>query len=65
MVGYKVVVIDCDDNGDIDMSDLETKASEHGKNIAAAIFLPCSDALVSKSDMSISPLSSQSMTTTL
>jgi len=35
MVGYKVVVINCDDNGDIDMSDLETKASEHGNNIAA------------------------------
>ena len=35
MVGYEVVVIDCDKNGDIDMVDLRKKADVHGKKIAA------------------------------
>ena len=35
MVGYEVVVINCDENGDIDMSDLQTKAELHSNNIAA------------------------------
>jgi glycine dehydrogenase len=35
MVGYEVVVIDCDENGDIDMTDLKNKAEQHSKNIAA------------------------------
>ena len=35
MVGYEVVVIDCDENGDIDMTDLKNKAELHSKNIAA------------------------------
>jgi len=35
MVGYEVVVIDCDENGDIDMADLRKKADVHGKKIAA------------------------------
>jgi glycine dehydrogenase len=35
MVGYEVVVIDCDVNGDIDMSDLKNKAEKHSTNIAA------------------------------
>jgi len=35
MVGYEVVVIDCDENGDIDMADLEKKAAAHSNKIAA------------------------------
>ena len=35
MVGYEVVVIDCDENGDIDMDDLKEKVELHNKNIAA------------------------------
>lgn len=35
MVGYEVVVIDCDENGDIDMTDLEKKAAVHSNKIAA------------------------------
>ena len=35
MVGYEVVVIDCDENGDIDMADLEKKAAVHSDKIAA------------------------------
>ena len=35
MVGYEVVVIDCDENGDIDMADLEKKAAVHSEKIAA------------------------------
>ena len=34
MVGYEVVVIDCDENGDIDMADLEKKAAVHSNKIA-------------------------------
>ena len=35
MVGYEVVVIDCDEKGDIDMTDLKNKAELHSENIAA------------------------------
>ena len=35
MVGYEVVVIDCDENGDIDMADLKMKAANHSNKIAA------------------------------
>ena len=35
MVGYEVDVIDCDENGDIDMADLEEKAAVHSNKIAA------------------------------
>jgi len=35
MVGYEVVVINCDENGDIDMADLEKKAAIHSSKIAA------------------------------
>ncbi len=35
MVGYEVVVIDCDENGDIDLADLEKKAAVHSNKIAA------------------------------
>ena len=35
MVGYEVVVIDCDENGDIDFEDLKNKARVHKENIAA------------------------------
>ena len=35
MVGYEVVVINCDEKGDIDMSDLQIKADQYSDNIAA------------------------------
>jgi glycine dehydrogenase len=35
MCGYKVVVVKTSDNGDIDLADLEAKAAQHGKNLAA------------------------------
>ena len=35
MVGYEVVVIDCDENGDIDFEDLKNKVRVHKENIAA------------------------------
>ena len=35
MVGYEVVVINCDDNGDIDMEDLKEKARRYSQNLAA------------------------------
>ena len=35
MVGYDVVVINCDKNGDIDLQDLKTKINNHGNSIAA------------------------------
>ena len=35
MVGYDVVVINCDENGDIDLDDLKTKIKDHGDSIAA------------------------------
>jgi glycine dehydrogenase len=35
MAGYEVVVVRCDDNGNVDLVDLELKAKEHGKSLAA------------------------------
>jgi glycine dehydrogenase len=35
MAGMKVVVVKCDEDGNIDVADLERKASEHGHNLAA------------------------------
>jgi glycine dehydrogenase len=35
MAGMKVVVVKCDDDGNIDVADLEAKASEHKDNLAA------------------------------
>ena len=35
MAGMKVVVVKCDDNGNIDITNLRTKADQHSKNLAA------------------------------
>jgi glycine dehydrogenase len=35
MAGMRVVVIACDDNGNIDVADLRTKATEHAEELAA------------------------------
>jgi glycine dehydrogenase len=35
MAGMKVVVVACDEQGNVDMDDLRTKASQHGDNLAA------------------------------
>ena len=35
MAGMRVVVVDCDDDGNIDMGDLEAKAVEHGDRLGA------------------------------
>jgi glycine dehydrogenase len=35
MVGFKVVVVACDDKGNIDLADLEKKADEHKDKLAA------------------------------
>ncbi len=35
MIGMKVVVVACDENGNIDQGDLETKAIQHKDNLAA------------------------------
>lgn len=35
MAGMKVVVVKCDDRGNVDMADLEAKSSLHSKNLAA------------------------------
>ncbi len=35
MAGMKVVVVECDDNGNIDIEDLRKKAEEHKDNLAA------------------------------
>lgn len=35
MAGMKVVVVGCDENGNIDLRDLKSKAEEHKKNLAA------------------------------
>ena len=37
MAGMKVVVVKCDDDGNIDMVDLQTKAEKHSENLAAAM----------------------------
>ena len=35
MAGYKVVVVACDDHGNVDLGDLEAKAREHRASLAA------------------------------
>ncbi len=35
MVGYEVVIVTCNENGDIDLGDLEEKVKVYGENIAA------------------------------
>lgn len=35
MVGYDVVVVNCDENGNVDVEDLKTKAKTHSANLAA------------------------------
>lgn len=35
MAGMKIIVVKCDDNGNIDVSDLRTKAKQHSQNLAA------------------------------
>jgi glycine dehydrogenase len=37
MVGLTVVVIKCDDNGNVDMADLQAKCEQHSANLAAAM----------------------------
>ncbi|MBN7818479.1 aminomethyl-transferring glycine dehydrogenase [Bowmanella yangjiangensis] len=34
MIGYKVVVVDCDKNGNVDLADLKAKAAESADNLA-------------------------------
>jgi len=35
MAGYRVVVVKCDDNGNVDLEDLEAKATAHAEKLAA------------------------------
>ena len=35
MVGMQVVVVQCDDRGNVDVADLKSKADQHGANLAA------------------------------
>ena len=35
MAGMQVVVVACDDNGNVDIADLEAKAAQHARNLAA------------------------------
>ncbi|WP_027468133.1 aminomethyl-transferring glycine dehydrogenase [Deefgea rivuli] len=35
MMGLKVVVVDCDENGNVDLGDLKAKAEQYGANLAA------------------------------
>ena len=35
MTGMKVVIVNCDDNGNVDVDDLKAKAAEHADNLAA------------------------------
>jgi glycine dehydrogenase len=37
MVGMDVVVVACDDNGNVDLADLQAKAEKHSANLAAAM----------------------------
>jgi glycine dehydrogenase len=37
MVGMQVVVIKCDESGNVDMADLQTKCEEHSANLAAVM----------------------------
>ncbi len=34
MVGMKVVVVDCDENGNVDVADLQAKAEQHSENLS-------------------------------
>ncbi len=38
MAGMRVVVVACDDDGNVDVDDLRTKAAEHGAALSALIF---------------------------
>ncbi len=35
MAGMKVVIVDCDDHGNVDVTDLKAKAKQHSENLAA------------------------------
>ena len=35
MCGMKVVVVNCDDDGNVDIDDLKNKAEKHSKDLAA------------------------------
>jgi len=35
LAGMQVVVVACDDKGDVDIDDLKAKIAEHGENLAA------------------------------
>src|SRR5581483_11743003 len=37
MAGMQIVVVECDANGNVDIGDLEKKASQHSTNLAAAM----------------------------
>ena len=37
MVGMRVVVVDCDEEGNVDLLDLRAKAKQHGQELAAAM----------------------------
>jgi len=37
MAGFEVVVVKCDDNGNIDVDDLKSKAGQHADNLAATM----------------------------
>jgi glycine dehydrogenase len=37
MVGMQVVVTKCDDNGNVDMADLQAKCEQHSANLAAVM----------------------------
>ncbi|MFZ5807089.1 MAG: aminomethyl-transferring glycine dehydrogenase [Verrucomicrobiota bacterium] len=37
MAGFQVVVVQCDDEGNVDLEDLKKKAEEHQKNLAACM----------------------------
>ena len=37
MVGMEVVVVACDENGNVDLADLKAKAEKHSANLAAAM----------------------------
>ena len=39
MSGMKVVVINCDDNGNIDLKDLKNKAEKYSKDLAALMVI--------------------------
>ena len=37
MAGYKVVEVDCDNSGNVDLKDFKSKCQEHAKNLAAVM----------------------------